>query len=191
MNIFRICHPYYECAMKIAERFGVRDTIVAALLSAVFVDLGIVTENDRSRILDRCAVRRQRSRCRKEIIPERSGFSGLYFDGKTDKTIQPNSTFKMENHLTLLNEPGSEFICHKVLKGHKANDIFEAIEEESNEDIYKIKVLGADGTCINTGKWNGALALIEKKIGRKCHWNVCIPFRMLIIYIISIYLFNS
>ena len=38
------------------------------------------------------------------------------------------------------------------------------------DNLKDIEAIGADGTNINTGRHNGVLSLIEKKIQRKCHW---------------------
>ena len=72
-------------------------------MCGLFLDIGRITATDRSQIIDLCAVRRQRDRLRHEIISVKSGFSGLYFDGKVDKTLQRECTLKNEKHITLLN----------------------------------------------------------------------------------------
>ena len=74
--------------MKVAERYSVKDNIVAAIIDGLFLDIGRITATDRSMIIDWFAVRGQREQLRHEIIPEKSGFSGLYFDGKVYKTLQ-------------------------------------------------------------------------------------------------------
>ena len=170
--------------MMMAERYDVKDTPLAAIISGLFVDIGWITNQKRSRILDRCAVRRQRKQCRLENMPtEKSDMTGLYFDGKIDVTIQKDGTKKKEEHITMLNEPGGQYLCHAVSDGHKALDIFNSIKQKLGDDIQYLKVLGADGTNTNTGRRNGALSLIENHIHCKCHWNVSIYKHIHIIYI--------
>ena len=159
-----------------AERYDVSDTQLAACVSGLFVDIDIVTAVNRQKILDRCALRRQRQRCRRENTPDPIDFSGLYFDGKIDEILQINGTKVKEEHITILNEPGNEYVCHAVADGHISKDIFNAIINSiSDADLQKVKAIGVDGTNTNTGRKGGAVTLIEQKLQRKCHWNVCMP----------------
>ena len=45
---------------KVAERYSVRDNIVAAIICGLFLDIGRITATDRSQIINGCAVKRQR-----------------------------------------------------------------------------------------------------------------------------------
>ena len=107
--------------MKVAERYSVKDNIVAAIICGLFLDTGRIATTERSQLSYRCAVRRQCERFRHEIIPEKSGFSGLYFN---DQTLQRDGTLNNEEHLSLLNEPVGEFVCHAVDDGHKGHYTF-------------------------------------------------------------------
>ena len=69
-------------------------------------------------------------------------------------------TLKHKEHITLLNEPCGEFVSHAVADGHRALGIFNAIENICKYDLKDIKVIGADGTDMNTGRHNGVLSLI-------------------------------
>ena len=79
----RYSHPY-ENTMKMAERYSIPDNPLAAIISSLLLDLGIITSSNSDRIIDRNAVRRQRNRCRSENIPERVNMKSIYFDGKID-----------------------------------------------------------------------------------------------------------
>ena len=73
--------------IRMAEKYDVSDTQLAACVLGLFVDIDIITAINRQKILDRCAVRRQRQICRRENTPDPIDFSGLYFDGKIDETL--------------------------------------------------------------------------------------------------------
>ena len=69
--------------MKVA--YSVKDNIVSAIMYGLFLDIGRVTATDRSQIIDRCAVRRQRDRLRHEIIPDKVDFLVFTLMGKLIK----------------------------------------------------------------------------------------------------------
>ena len=54
-----------------AERYSIPDIPLAAIISSLLLDLGIITSSNRDRIIDRNVVRRQRKRCCSENIPEK------------------------------------------------------------------------------------------------------------------------
>ena len=82
--------PLSNLAME-AERFGISDRAAASLASAVLVDFGIITKEDASCVIDRSKVRRERSKLRKLLRSEaeevKDNISGIYFDGRRDKTV--------------------------------------------------------------------------------------------------------
>ena len=90
---------------------------MAAIICGLFLDTGRIATTERSQLSYLCAVRWQRERFRHEIIPEKSGFSSLCFN---DQTLQRDGTLNNEEHLSLLNEPGGECVCHAVDGGHTA-----------------------------------------------------------------------
>ena len=46
--------------MKMAERYSIPDIPLAAIISALLLDLGIITSSNRDRIIDRNVVRQKR-----------------------------------------------------------------------------------------------------------------------------------
>ena len=146
---------------------------MASIITGVLVDLNIVNRNDLSQVVDRSLVRRIRSRIRAESMPEKSNISSIYFDSKIDTTLQKDKTLRPENHVTILNEPGCEYIGHKVIPGHSALDMLNGIVDcIPPEEFDSVLAIGADGTNTNTGSQGGVIALIERKLKRKCHWIV-------------------
>ena len=96
---------------RICERYQLSDRAVA---NSVLVDVGLVTEDDKTRIIDRSKLRRERERCRNEIRSEEQQNLGLvnamYLDGRKDATQivaqGPNEkhyrSVQLEEHYTLL-----------------------------------------------------------------------------------------
>ena len=79
-------------------------------------------------------------------MPSKCNISGLYFDGKIE-SMQNDKTLKNENHLTILNEPGSVYVGHKAMAGHAAIDIKNAIIATIPADeLQKVMAIGANGT---------------------------------------------
>ena len=173
MNHFRIHHPYYPIMIKMAERYNVKDTHLAACLSGYLVDTQQITDNDYSMVIDSSTIRRQKKRCRRENRPSKTNLSAIYFDGKKDKTLQSNGFMKVEEHVTILNEPGSEYVGHTIPESGKTEHVTESIINAiSPEELKMVKVVGSDGTSTNTGNNNGIITRLERHLGKKLHWNV-------------------
>ena len=148
---------------------------LAAIISSLLLDLGIMLLDLGSncrRIINRNVVRRQCKRCRSENNPEKVNTNSIYFDGKIDCTLQSNGKKLDEEHITIINEPGREYMCHVVSLCHKAEDIYNAIVNSISENLNCLKVISADGTNTNAGHKTGIISRLERKIEQKCHWNV-------------------
>ena len=57
----------------------------------------------------------------------------IYFDRKIDSTLQSNGKKLDEEHITIINEPGSEYTWHALSLGHKAEDIYNDIVNNISE----------------------------------------------------------
>ena len=64
--------------MKMAECYSIPDIPIAAIISSLLLDLGIITSINLDRIIDRNAVQRQRKRCRSENTPEKVNMNSIY-----------------------------------------------------------------------------------------------------------------
>lgn len=74
------------------DRTGISDRSAAILINAALKDMGVISKDDTSKIVDRSKIRRERSKARSYLInkiEETSSLSeqGLYFDGRKDKTL--------------------------------------------------------------------------------------------------------
>ena len=170
---------YYEKTMAALERYQTPTPEAAAIINALLADLKIITENMRERILDCSAINRQRKKYRNTCKSSKTNLSGLYFDCKTDDTLQQDKRLESEVHVTILNEPGSEFICHASPPSHNALDLTTTVLASiPPEEMNKVRVIGTDATNSNTGIDNGCITMLENSLKRKCHWNVCLQFSL-------------
>ncbi|KAK4872378.1 hypothetical protein RN001_014407 [Aquatica leii] len=90
---------------------------------------------------------------------------GLYFDGRRDKTLsreRANDKYYqrtiVEDHYSLVKEPGSRYIGHVTPASGSTLAIAESFSH--------ILVLGCDGTAVNTGVHKEVLRCLELKTGK-------------------------
>lgn len=172
---------------KALDRAGVSDRAGALIASAVLKDVGIIDESDQTMVVDKSKVRRERKSSRiaaKEKRNRKRDVFGLYFDGRKDKTLVNEEregsyyrTTKTEEHLSFVEEPGSAYFGHTSLEGGSAQDIKNAVVNflfKKDVNIDSIKVVGCDGTAVNTGKKGGALALLEAQFKKPLQWAICL-----------------
>ena len=121
----------------------------------------------------------------------------MYFDGRKDKTLIIKETGNkrsrleiVEEHITVLTEPGSKYLGHFPLSNGSASNIANGLYNfclQKNIDISKIDLIGCDGTNTNVGWKAGAIRKFEEKLGKPLQWNICqlhsneLPLRHLLI----------
>ncbi|GBM18692.1 hypothetical protein AVEN_8992-2-1, partial [Araneus ventricosus] len=105
-----------------AFRTGVSEKDVASIASAVLQDARLFTE-DKNLVVAKSKIRREKKKLGKKI-QEKENLDGLkiksiFFDGRRDKTLFIGETKdkqhrrqKDEDHITLLSEPGSQYLGH-------------------------------------------------------------------------------
>ena len=95
----------------------------------------------------------------------------------------------MEEHITLLSEPESNYLGHVSVSQGTSECITKAIWDFfEDKDCFtdSIQAIGCDGTAVNTGTKGGIIRLLETKLGRPLHWFICqlhaneLPLRHLI-----------
>ena len=136
---------------------------------------------------------------------EEDKVKGIFFDGKKDKTtkiLRFNEDTKhyhseiVEEHYTVTWEPAGKYLFHYTPEPADADE--KAAKKIANP-IYDwllvrnllgdLVMIRGDSTSTITGAVGGAIQHIEKLLGRKCHWNVCmihineLPLRHLVITI--------
>lgn len=75
---------------------------------------------------------------------------------------------RIEEHIAIIREPSSSYFGHLALTPPvKAVDIANGIIsflEEKECDLTKLKVIGCDGTNVNTGWKGGVIRLLEERL---------------------------
>ncbi|KAF2886396.1 hypothetical protein ILUMI_19776 [Ignelater luminosus] len=93
----------------------------AAIASSVIQDLGMITEEDMSVVIDKSKIRREIQKARKILLEVESVavVKAIYFDGRKDNTIvQEKVGAKMysrvvkEKHISIIHEPDGDYIDH-------------------------------------------------------------------------------
>ena len=156
-------------ASQICDRYSISDRAAAALISATFHDTG-----NGNIIVDRNKIRRERSKSRNRFNQTNQNINYLFFDGRKDvcNNIDGSQQFRCtEEHITVVSQPNSEFIGYCTPNSGRANDIVESLE--SILDLNNVKLVGVDGTVVNTGSNGGTIRCIELKIARPVQWNIC------------------
>ena len=95
---------------KTCERFGISDRAGAAVATATIKAFGIVTDTDKTHVIDRSKVRRERQKYREEIQTEEElqfdMVDGIYIDGRKDTTItsikQGSTMWLSVSHLSFI-----------------------------------------------------------------------------------------
>jgi hypothetical protein len=190
--------PHMPSLAAACDRTGVSDRTAAMITSAVLHDIGEITEEDPSKVIDRSKFRRERIRNRNLLqeLPMIDSLSSVYFNGRKDMTLvqeQKEAKFYrktvQEEHITILQEPSSKYIGHIAAESGSAKSIATGILDylqTNNLDTSNLVAIGCDGTAVNTGCKGGVIRLIELKVNKPLHWFVCqlhgneLPLRHLI-----------
>ena len=140
---------------KTCDRYGVSDRCAAALVSSTLKDIEVVNSNDKSGVVDRSKIRRERHKYRQELLnlssEENISLPALYFDGRRDltrlctfseDTTRYYPTFVKEEHIVLVGEPGSSYLSHVSPLSGTASDITKKSLTFLNIDMGLIRLQG-------------------------------------------------
>lgn len=130
----------------------------------------------------RLKIRRARLALRAAAIEHFRGeqVHALFFDGRRDKTLKFQSGHQervVEEHISILREPGSIFLTHITTDDSKARTITDGIFERLvDKNIYttSIKAVGCDGENTNIGIKAGVIRMIEEELKTNLQWLVCL-----------------
>ncbi|GBM14199.1 hypothetical protein AVEN_61012-1 [Araneus ventricosus] len=118
-------------AVRTLDRFGISDRAGAAIVSDALQDVGIIAESNVLNLVDRNKIRRGRTKARTTLLSQvikdygHDQF-GLYFDGRKDRTLSMEDNRRkviIEEHISLVKEPGSEYIGHESVNFGRAQII--------------------------------------------------------------------
>ncbi len=170
---------------RISDRYGVSDRAAAALASSVLEDVGLIQSKDKSMVVDRSKLRRERNRTRDQMVKQSqshvTSLRGLYFDGRKDQTLvitkdghKFHRKIITEEHISLIQQPESKYIGHISPKGGSAASIAASIVEFlTGHNCKEIIAVGCDGTVVNTGHKGGVIRLLEEELNKPLQWFVC------------------
>ncbi|KAI6646067.1 hypothetical protein LOD99_9515 [Oopsacas minuta] len=170
-------HKYTH--IKISDQAG------AAIANAVLQDYGIITQEEDSQIIDRNKLRRSRFSVRKELANEShetiNDISAIYFHGRKDQARvlveredgHLHQDTANEEHYIVLSEPGNQYVAHITPSSGKAKDIAKELTDLCRERNSNLMAVGADGTRVNTGIYNGCIRILELEFRKPLHWFIC------------------
>lgn len=165
---------------KTCDRYGVSDRAAAAIASSVLQDISPGSEP-----IDKSKIRRERKKVRKEYIQKQKQLDlpALYFDGRKDKTLniikkgaKKYRQILIEEHVSVLKEPDSVYVGYATPDRSTSKSIeMSIIALLSSKKINKenLMAIGCDGTVTNTGKFNGVIRVLEKRLQRPLQWIIC------------------
>ncbi|KAF0288495.1 hypothetical protein FJT64_013150 [Amphibalanus amphitrite] len=79
----------------------------------------------------------------------------------------------VEEHVVVLSEPGSRYVTHFTPESGRALDLLNELHSVSEQFDGDVRVLGCDGTAVNTGAKGGVCRLFELVTGNPVHWFIC------------------
>lgn len=158
------------------------------MASSIINDLSSQVPELKAIIIDKNKVRREKKKWRKNVQKEQCPpglkLQALYFDGRKDKTLAIERTengmihkkTQIEEHTSLIQEPGSLYLGHVSSQTSGAAHVSEAIYNylvDKKIDLQTLSCAGCDGCPANTGKHGGIIRLLEEKLQRPLQWVVC------------------
>ena len=168
-----------------ADRYGVSDRATAAIVNGFQLDIGRIGEGNTQHVVDHKKVQRARHSAREREADSRkeqhSGLTGLYFDGRKDTSFimvdnsagSSSRTSRLEEHIAVVAEPGSQYLTHFTPESGKAHAIYKELQSVVDEYGGDIVVIGADGTAVNTSRHGGVCRLFELLRDKPVHWFIC------------------
>ena len=155
--------------------------------------MSLATREDPSLLVDHNKVGREQERDVKRVNAKAeewmrsSHIDGIQFDGKDEKAkawVNLECGDRVlrhvkEDHITLTDSEGN-FLTHftrEKVEGMRAGQVI-ALEITNFLQTYGIdsslKMIGTDSTNLNTGYKDGTIALVEKQLGRRLVWSICL-----------------
>ena len=169
-----------------SERYQLSDN--AAVANAALKDAGLITGLDKTYVIDKNKLQREREKYRNIINEEEAIFykfiDGIYIDGRMDAALltehdaQTGKYYQkteLQEHV-VVGEPGACYLTHVSPQDGRgitiANEVYDAIK--GIELSHTLKVVGTDGTASMTGNKAGFIRCLEEKLGRPLQWAFCL-----------------
>lgn len=167
-----------ENTAEACDRLDIEDNTAAYLINAYLKDLNLLNQET---IVDRKKLSRQRQKYRKKKLDEeiekqkKDEVSSAYFDARKDATLTmktingiPRKTVQVEEHISIVEEPGSRYLGHVTPKDGTGEEVAKALYKslKSIGAEKTVKVVGNDGCLANNGWDKGACACYESFTGQ-------------------------
>ena len=175
---------------RMSERFQISDRAAAAIANSVMQDLGLITDDDKTYVIDRSKLRRERGRCRAEIRKkEQENFKlvNAIYSTLMGPKMQHRSPCKgqmtsftglcnLKITYTMVGQPGEYYLSHFSTEDGKGRTIAQKIFNTiANTELHdKLTVVGTDGTAAMTGKFNGCIRKLEELLNKPLQWVICL-----------------
>ena len=168
--------PIPTIALEVdSDRFDVSNRAAAAIITAALINFGVVSAENRTRIIDSNKVWRARQKLRKNVRKDevflQNDVSAIFFDGRKDLTLFKEkvddrwcSKTRKEDYYVLVGEPEMVYLDHIILESGTGAEIADGLYKYVKNEIScddKLRAIGADSTAVNTGNKNGAIRLLE------------------------------
>ncbi|XP_050508651.1 uncharacterized protein LOC126885902 [Diabrotica virgifera virgifera] len=170
---------------RACDRRGISNRAGAQLVSALLQDLNVISPENQAAVIDKSKIFRERLKYRRSTT-RTNEIIAPYFDGRKDETIikeivRGKSIRKtiQEEHISLIEEPGSAYFGHVTPNSGSAKDIVSSIlsyMSDNSIDNSNIKALGCDGTATNTGTLQGAVLLLERALKHPVQVVICMLY---------------
>jgi hypothetical protein len=177
------------------DRYHISDRAASALATGLLRDVGIVTAEDKTKDVDRFKIRRARRKRQKEAKKNRKeqaqhGLKCLGFDGKKDKktrvmiernvggVLKERQGTATVDHYTFVEEPGGSFLDFISVEAGNATgkgiakEVTDLVRSYNSEET--LIAVCTDGTNVNTGWKIGAIAELERNLGKPLQWLICL-----------------
>jgi len=171
-----------------SERYQLSDRASAALANAALKDAGLIMDLDKTYVIDKNKLRREREKYRNIISEDEAIFykfiDWVYIDGRKDATLltehdaQTGKYYhktELQEHIVVVGKPGACYLTYVSPQDGRgitiANEVYDAIKGTELSDT--LKVVGTDGTASMMGNKAGFIRCLEEKLGRPLQWVVC------------------
>ena len=177
------------------DRYHISDRAASAMATALLRDIGIVTAEDVSKVVDRSKIRRMRKKRQKEAKKRRreeakDGVQCLGLDGKKDKktrvmvdrkvgeVMEERQGTATVDHYTFVEEPGGRFLDFiSVEQGNATGkglgrEVTDLVRSYNSEET--LIAVCTDGTNVNTGWKTGAIAELERNLEKPLQRLICL-----------------
>ncbi|GBN48246.1 hypothetical protein AVEN_184247-1 [Araneus ventricosus] len=163
----------FSAVARTLDRCGISDQAGSAIVSqwlyewmAALQDVGTFSDSNASNVVDRNKIRRERTKVRstvsfQSVIKDYDHDQfGLYFDGRKDRTLSTEDNGRkviIEEHVSLVKEPVSEYIGHVPVNFRRAqiigNHIYSFLSCVGN-DIDEAKLVATEHPSAQVSKEN-------------------------------------